>query len=118
MDPNYQVEEQPTFETTLFNTEAIRKKFASMGEDDWPKYKLMFIASLQSGRDLTQRVVDMEAQVKHYLVRKTKFDELEADVDALKAMADARRTFLDRWGNRLWMLFLALIAWALGHWVH
>lgn len=122
MNPNHQEEEgggerQPTFETTMTNVVAIQRDHA-WDEQDWPQYKPQFMASLKSGNNLTQRVVNVEADVKYNLVRTTPFNLLKKDVDKLMAAANERRSFLDRWSNRLWMLFLALMGWALGHWVH
>jgi len=107
MDPKFQPIE-PTFETTLTDVSELRRKFAAQDTNDWPRYKLIVINAVTSGQRLEQRMANAEVQIEHKLARKTAVDNLADDVNVLKNSAAGRKSFIKRWGGRLWTIFLVL----------
>jgi hypothetical protein len=113
VDPKLQ---EPDFDTTLTDATEIRRRYGD-DDNDWPRYKISVINSLKAGVSLTARVAQCEGIIEHHLVRKTSVQDLKKEVDALTAAANTRKSFLTRWGGRVWTVFIIVLTALITHWL-
>jgi len=114
MDPKLQ---EPDFDTTLTDVSELRRRYGD-DDNDWPRYKIPVVNSLKAGVHLTARVAQCEAIIEHHLVRKTAVEDLKKDVDALTAGDNTRKSFLARWGGRVWTVFVIVLTALITQWLN
>lgn len=118
MDPKYQVVEEPTFATTLTEVSELRRRYASKDdENDFSRYKLMFIASLRAGERMELRMTNVEVDVKERLARNSALSAVSNRVGALEEIAKERKGFAKRWGGRVWGLVVIVATVLVTRWL-